>query len=632
MEPMEIDEGTVVPDTPDKSASQDTVRLGGLKSENWTMSSSVSNSRQFIPPRGIIRSSRSGNHASSSALRSGDSISTRNLLVRKERIDKVVPHENNNLDNPCCMQNKKPLVTFQSASSLVRPGLDLNGCSKERFFQSNLGATVAGEFKKGSVFEDARSSCGRENSPHVLQNVGKERTVSNVVIVDSSPDSVERQNTVNLPKPSRQKRFVRNGCISPMNIAKGKQPVENYKSGSKGMEESDYCPGADTASRDHIPVQNIGDYCSGSSKGKEVLVNNSDGSSELFKARTSASINEKNNRYSANRDSVPSFPCADGWVTTHSQSSQNNFLSPLSRDVHHIPIEDDNPYVVGQASGNKSLRKYNEFDASTGHLAMKPQFSRTNGRSHKAHKTLSKRQKQGSTLSTHAECSRSAADDSEIIEISSPRNDSRSQLTNNILPNAVGNNIVPVINIDEATPEVQHISPHSTGCSSNEDARTTQVELDERMARELQEQFYSEDYTVGTNEQIDAHIALSLQQQEESRRTVSRGRRPVSNPRVSSSGRSASRFPLLFGLTRTHAQAPTPSRVTRTRSAFTGRPHTLSSSRGRNSNIPSSRPRNPVFPAGMDIEARMHILEALESFSDMGVGNSFLQMQRDFNE
>lgn len=29
---------------------------------------------------------------------------------------------------------------------------------------------------------------------------------------------------------------------------------------------------------------------------------------------------------------------------------------------------------------------------------------------------------------------------------------------------------------------------------------------------------------------------------------------------------------------------------------------------------------------------RMYILEALEAFSDMGVDNSFLQAQREFNE
>lgn len=42
--------------------------------------------------------------------------------------------------------------------------------------------------------------------------------------------------------------------------------------------------------------------------------------------------------------------------------------------------------------------------------------------------------------------------------------------------------------------------------------------------------------------------------------------------------------------------------------------------------------QSPVFPPNMDLDMRMHILEALEAFSDMEIPSNVLQADRDFNE
>lgn len=106
----------------------------------------------------------------------------------------------------------------------------------------------------------------------------------------------------------------------------------------------------------------------------------------------------------------------------------------------------------------------------------------------------------------------------------------------------------------------------------------------------------------------------------------------------------------------TRARVPTSTRMARLRGRFPGQPRTISSTQ-----------RNSLFHPNVDVDMvlayisfmyliydfllgvhmkrcliirmmlcsamqRIHILEALEAFSDMGMAGGFLQTQRDFNE
>ncbi|KAK4406053.1 hypothetical protein Sango_0611800 [Sesamum angolense] len=131
--------------------------------------------------------------------------------------------------------------------------------------------------------------------------------------------------------------------------------------------------------------------------------------------------------------------------------------------------------------------------------------------------------------------------------------------------------------------------------SHDEDARFRQVEADEVLARELQEQFYNEVPILGVGQR--GSLRSNSQRQRQSRPSSNRPRR------------------------RSQARASTSRRMTRLRGRFPGQPRSLLPTRGGNS----------LFPSNMDADMR-HLLGALETFSDLGVGSRILQTRRNFNE
>ncbi|KAA8548462.1 hypothetical protein F0562_000146 [Nyssa sinensis] len=235
--------------------------------------------------------------------------------------------------------------------------------------------------------------------------------------------------------------------------------------------------------------------------------------------------------------------------------------------------------------------------------------------------TLIKRQKQGSSSSNHGKCSKSGFDDSEIMFLGSSGEPSNSRSTRN---QHRGLRISdPVIEIDDFSPGIRHTGSHNINCSSNDDsdARARQVEADEMLARELQEQLYNEIPGVGVGE-IDAHIALALQQEDS--QAFSRGSHRVFHPRgslVSNLYRESQPQTSHNPSTRrgTQARVPTSTRMARLRGRLPSQTRAISS-------------RETLFPPNMDMDMRIHILEALEAFSDMEMAGNVLQVQRDFNE
>lgn len=109
-----------------------------------------------------------------------------------------------------------------------------------------------------------------------------------------------------------------------------------------------------------------------------------------------------------------------------------------------------------------------------------------------------KRQKQGSTSSTNGECSTSNFDDSELVCLGSSGEPSNSRSTRDLNRSGLGV-LEPIIEIDELSPEIRDNSSCNIGCSSNDDSdvRARQLEVDEMLARELQEELYNEVPGVG---------------------------------------------------------------------------------------------------------------------------------------
>ncbi|XP_057470832.1 uncharacterized protein LOC130759670 [Actinidia eriantha] len=242
---------------------------------------------------------------------------------------------------------------------------------------------------------------------------------------------------------------------------------------------------------------------------------------------------------------------------------------------------------------------------------------------HAAASTHIKRQKQVYASRSYGESSTSASVDSEIMFLGSSGVQLNSRPTRNQSGHGPGI-LDPVIEIDEFSPEVRHIGSHNADDSSNDDSndRARQVEADEMLARELQEQLYNEAPGVEDDE-MDAHIESALREAI-LQNAHSSGSHPVFHPRgslISSVYRRLQSRPSQNPSILRGTNARGPSRLTRLRSRFP-------------SQLPrvSYRESSSLFPPNMDLDMRIHILEALEAFSDMGMAGNFLEVEREFNE
>ncbi|KAM7488550.1 hypothetical protein LguiB_026034 [Lonicera macranthoides] len=444
-----------------------------------------------------------------------------------------------------------------------------------------LGNTRAEEFRKLSVSANAFSSSASSNVCKVRDTVDEKCKAGSSFDRGKGIDFV-----VNSQPRAGQKRLVRNGCISPLNIAKVKQSTELPNNSPVHARRDDV--GA-VASDDQPGMVDIRDLITETNdshrfRGKGVINHplSSKGPDGMSSRSSKTSYEKIDGTSNNNGDSYKNVEELGQWRTTRNRTRNIN-----------LPSSSVPPFVQPVQHANARI----------------------------------KRQKQGSASNTNGECSTSNFDDSEIVCLGSSVEPSNSRSTRD--PNRNGLGVLdPVIEIDEFSPEVRENCSRNIGCSSNDDsdARARQLEADEMLARELQEELYNEvpgvEVAAG---QIDADIALVLQQQESPQRTIpsrSRAVRPRGSSMISNLRRQSQ---TLSSIRRggTQARVPTSTRMARLRGRFPGQPRTLSSSSGG---------VNSVFPPNMDLDMRMHILETLEAFSEMGMPGGALQVQRDFNE
>lgn len=452
-----------------------------------------------------------------------------------------------------------------------------------------------------------------------------------------------------LPRVTGQKRLVRNGCISPHNIAKARQSAVIDKDGLDGG--ANHTAGA-VSSSPQIPIGEKEwtgeDVSYDRRKGKGVMkvplsVEDPDAQSARLPGRNPVITNEIVKEVSdTNGDVGRSFEELSGWRNTRNRSKKINM--PSSRENSSIPRDSPGsnkglPWHIAERGETRSTagtshRNPLDLDVTFSRDACLPfgdqrtshvgsQVGQFNRHSSSA-STLSKRQRQGFASSSHGESSTATMDDSDIIFLGSPQHNAGQPRSIGTVSQNSFRSLEPVIEIDETSPEVRGDGSSNAGSNSNDaGAMARQIEADEMLARELQEQLYNEAPGIGVSE-IDAHVALALQHGEDLS-PIFPGSRAVHarNSSATSSSRQSQSSSALSLLRRgSQARAPSGNRMARLRNRFPGRPRTIS----------SSGERNSVFPAEMDVDLRMYILETLEAINDMGVTNGFLQTQRDFNE
>ncbi|XP_049407406.1 uncharacterized protein LOC125870900 [Solanum stenotomum] len=616
----------------DLSASGNSVNgNGAAENGNQLNDNGFGRKRLFMrPPRRI--SMKSECDAKSSAFGMGDSLPSRNGVPFKvssipNSKEKHNLHLAKNGITESKSQQDRPVIdlTKQSGSStrvfVKSPAVGVQNIGRDEKYRS---MNEHSNFHRMTSTPSSSTSKGKEIADLVKLGLNKSRGEKDSAI-DAQLGARKDGSTslANSPRVTGQKRLVRNGCISPMNIAKAKKPAEMEDNSIliHGLTDTSLTASSTGTSSDSAKEIISKDGIS-AVKGKGVVIHSSP-SKEHDTMHTSSS--------DSSRDVFRSFDESGGWRSTRNRSSNMN----LSLPNLHRTSERDSAHFVSHPSGSRVMRREDatscQDSASIRHLSgvsvgpegppSGPQCCQINGH-RTAPSTVKKRLMQGPASSSHGECSTSVSKDVDIICLTSPESRVNTRSTRN--QSHVGTGVEPVIVVDSPSSTTRHEGSR-VACSSsrNEDARASQVDADERLARELQEQLYNEVPSFGVGE-IDEDVALALVQ-EDFRRASSGLENQLSGLNGSSVTNLRRRQPRnASNISRraSQARASTSNRMTRLRNSFPGQPRTISSSRGRNS----------LFPPNMDVDMRMHILETLEAFSNMDVDRNLLQTQRDFNE
>ncbi|KAM3756284.1 hypothetical protein ACB098_02G100700 [Castanea mollissima] len=460
-----------------------------------------------------------------------------------------------------------------------------------------------------------------------------------------------------MPRVSGQKRLVRNGCISPHNIATRAKQLAEQQSTSSNVDLVSKSP----------PLINISDIVSGDNNGDRVkgkgVMNlpsaNKSGANIIHITGSPVIDNgEADGHNNASRDAFALPERLRGWRSTRSRSKKND--NPLSDAAGCLSGMNGVENFVSQQHENRAERRdtgsgincraqcdvAKDCDAAQTAAEIVSDVDQIAG-PHYAPNTLSRRQKKHRLTSRNrGECSASVTDDSDIVILGSygePSNSRSSRIQTRQRRGSLG----PLIEVDDLSAEMRQNLSHDLDRTNNDDsdARARQLEADEMLARELQEQLYNEMPVVGGHE-IDENVAWEMQQEWDVFRSASGGSHSDTHRRGSSVTHSSrqprSRSSHNSSIRRaTQAQAPTSNRMAQLMGAQARVPTSsriaqLRNRISRHSPSGSSSRRNLHFPSYMDLDMRLDILEALEAavgdLSDMSMANHAFQVQRDFNE
>ncbi|KAF9688931.1 hypothetical protein SADUNF_Sadunf01G0039300 [Salix dunnii] len=425
---------------------------------------------------------------------------------------------------------------------------------------------------------------------------------------------------VTSPRVAGQKRLVRNGCISPLNIiTRAPKSAESPQDGSKGdgkhrVRNRLSCGPSNTDLREIVAEDNgryraKGKWSTHPSTSKEHIVNMANVPTRTSVINKEASSEARDGR----RDTL-----LGGWRSTHRRSRTED--QPLSYMDQHILGRDDDAGCLTNEHHNDILV---ERDNCSG------------GKLHHVGNVVAKRRRtHGLASRNQGECSTVVPNDSEILFLGSSQESSSSRLSR-VHNHQHEGSLEPKYEIDKLLNVMRNSDPQVTGSRSNEesDVRARQVQADEMFACELQERLYHEEPIFGGAE-MDESIAWALQQEEDALPSASGQIHPVPLPRNSAMVHSSrQRLPQ-------SSQNPTNRRGTRVQVSTT-RASALRNRLFNRTSVRRSRARNPYpaafpgglnfqFPSGMNLDMRLNILENLEA--SMTTASHVLEVQRDFNE
>lgn len=442
------------------------------------------------------------------------------------------------------------------------------------------------------------------------------------------------------PRATGHKRLVRNGCISPHNIAiRAKSLSEQCEKSSRDVVKSDVGNMPSSSPSCPIDINDIvaEDNCRNKDKGKGIMrqpsiSHDNDDVKVIF---STSSDMEKAVGVNPARTSRlgTSERCEEVgvWRRTHNHSRKGIVLSnPPGNSFKKIDsvgrLSNGKTEIVMERQIPSRQELIPETDcagnADTSQRASStvPKTDQTIGPMHAESKLNKKQKKHGSTSQINT-----SSRISDVVYLGTSGESSNSRSTR-LQSQRIHDNLNEVIEVDELSPQMRPPVSQTVGSLNDDtsDVRARQLEADEILARELQEQLYQE-MPIG-GEEIDEHLAMALQQVEHgllapSRRTYNSQRGSL----VAQANRRTRSQSLQNSSNRMRTRVTHSARMAQMRNQFFGGSHRV-----------STRQRNVNFPMHMDLDMRLDILEALEAavgdMEDVRMNRDILHIQRDFNE
>ncbi|KAL8486788.1 hypothetical protein ACS0TY_023465 [Phlomoides rotata] len=319
-----------------------------------------------------------------------------------------------------------------------RTGLTRNGTSSHSLQNLSISSSDAGEGASNVIGFGSSITC--KEGVDCVGNDNKKPGSGGFRFVDPFAS----------PRVNRQKRLVRNGCISPNNIAKVKQVSGKEIDGSVAVAHND---GAVASSAP--PISN--DF-------RELVAEDSDSHTKKVKGVISVPCSSKGISFQ-NKNLHSRSPMSFSEKTGSTDESGSGGC----RSTHNRPRE-----IINITSPEHVIPEHVR-------PLREPLYPRARpGRPNVpcSADLLIERQKQGSNSSVRGECSTPVSDDPEIVFLSSSTEAGNSNSTSSHI-----GNLQQIIEVDELSPQLRR-NAH------DEDVKTRQLEAD--LALELQEQFYNE--------------------------------------------------------------------------------------------------------------------------------------------
>ncbi|CAN6460427.1 unnamed protein product [Victoria cruziana] len=467
-------------------------------------------------------------------------------------------------------------------------------------------------------------------------------------------DEVSSSHSTMLPRQTRGRRLVRNGCISPLNIARmnrvssegNKKIIDSMQSVCEDLDADE-----NNVTKQSSELQNIE-----KKKGKEVIID-----STTADAFSHSELLNKNDLVFPQELTDGSHICAthdglmgDSWdwggsscpseevLLSTSEKKDEAFLGS-SNDTHekmhhgreklntvvHLEIDNDSSdtCTLGLSERRIDLLAVQET-STTSSFGTQP----NNERKSRGGRIIKKQRRSSSVTDNfqHGEGSSTSYVGPAVVRMQSSRHPSRVSSMTRSRSRQAGRIFENVIEIDDSpSPRTNiHSREVNANCAAADDAgaKARQVEADELLARQLQEQFYREVGGAGSNE-IDANIAWTLQEEEISQNAPSTSiinQDLPFHPRIS---------------TATDFNRPFLLRSSENSSVWAATRPVTSSSRlaqlRRSIHYRSSAPhsgRRLRFPSNMSLEMLLEALDGIVGSDGNFAADRFLTTERDFNE